>query len=79
MLYHIPRKIKEFPDYLSRGRIREAVDLIKARRGVDPCGSSWGMVGRIERVIGRLQTMKYAEGNWSPEALKVPVELDGQL
>lgn len=36
MLDHIPGKIKKISDYLSRERIREAVDLMKARRGQDP-------------------------------------------
>lgn len=31
----IPGKINKIPDYLSKGRIREAVDIKKTRRGVD--------------------------------------------
>lgn len=36
MLDHIPGKVNRIPDYLSRGRIREAVELMKARRGIEP-------------------------------------------
>ena len=81
MLDHIPGKVNLIPDYLSRGRINEAVTLMKARHGVEPLrielGAWWGTW--LERIDQRLESMKQAEGVWDATALKELMQLDGQV